>query len=190
MQARIGNSGILAHIDFMWWCDIVFWTDDQLFQIILWITVILVIRGKYSSFSFFFPLAKPLNVWLSVTPEKSALLPSAENSERNELSPINTVISKMATAQLSMGIVKRRALFSTLFLHWNERVWGRMWSPGGSGHGKAGFAVGFASSLRLDIHLGSFLQAANSMCGARMLTSAAGAKGSLTVLALLFSSHH
>lgn len=58
MQARIGNSGILAHIDFIWWCDIVFWTDDQLFQIILWITVILVIREKNSSFSFFFPLGK------------------------------------------------------------------------------------------------------------------------------------
>ena len=72
MQARIGNSGILAHIDFMWWCDIVFWTDDQLFQIILWITVILVIRGKYSHFSFFYPLAKPLNVWHSVTSERSS----------------------------------------------------------------------------------------------------------------------
>lgn len=45
------------------------------------------------------------------------------------------------------------------------RVWGRTWSTRGSGRGKAGFAVGSASSLRPDTHLGGFLQAASPSVG-------------------------
>lgn len=94
MQARMGeyrDAGTCRFYVMM--CEIVSWADDQLFQIILWITVILVIRKKVFC-GFFFFLAKPLNAWHSVTLEGSFFL-SAEN-QRGFTAPGNTGISQTA----------------------------------------------------------------------------------------------